>query len=167
MEASVSKIKWLPENISTRNGILGLEEQLKYDVNVHVGDNELCPLKHSFSDGIYVREIFIPKGTILTGKIHKHDHPNFLMSGKVEIITEFGGHEVFEGPKSMISQAGTKRAVHALEDCVWITVHHNPTNATDLKDIEKHVIADTYKDYDKFKNKQLGIIKRLIKWISR
>ena len=30
---------------------------------------KLCPLKHTFSDGIYVREIFIPAGMFIVGKL--------------------------------------------------------------------------------------------------
>lgn len=147
-----------------RNDILAFEEQLKKDNGILVGDNNLCPLKHSFSDGIYVREIFIPKGTMLTGKIHKHAHPNFLMSGKVQVITEDGGYETLTGPISMISKAGTKRAINVLEDCVWITVHHNPTNTKDLKQLEKIVIADSYEEYEKFIRPSL--FNRMLKFLK-
>lgn len=44
----------------------------------------------------------------------------------------------------MISAPGTKRAVIALEDTTWITVH--VTNETDLEKIEDYVIAKTYDD---------------------
>ena len=138
--------------------------------NVFVGDTVNCPLKHSFSDNIYVREISIPKGTVLVGKIHKHEHPNFLMSGKVRVVTE-DASEVLEGPLSMISSPGTKRALIALTDLVWITIHHNPTNTRDLKEIEKIVIADSYDDYNRFienKNKiSFKLKNKLIKILSK
>ena len=35
------------------------------------------PLNHSFSEGIYTREIFIKKGMFVIGKIHKHEHTFF------------------------------------------------------------------------------------------
>jgi hypothetical protein len=149
-----------------RNDILGFEAQLKQDENVLLGDNILCPLKHSFSDGIYVREIFLPAGTMLTGKIHKHAHPNFLMSGKVEVITEGGGYETLQGPVAMMSKAGTKRAVNVLEDAVWITVHHNPTNTQDLKELEKIVIADSYEEYERFTQKEIGLFKKVLKFLK-
>tara|TARA_R110002020_G_scaffold102836_1_gene241125 strand:- start:218 stop:757 length:540 start_codon:yes stop_codon:yes gene_type:complete len=138
--------------------------------NVFIGDTINCPLKHSFSDNIYVREISIPKGTVLVGKIHKHEHPNFLMSGKVRVVTEETS-EVLEGPLSMISSPGTKRALIALTDLVWITIHHNPTNTRDLKEIEKIVIADSYEDYDKFveskKKVSFKLKNKLIKLLSK
>ena len=156
----------LKKRQSVREHILGFEEQLKKDENVQIGDNLICPLKHSFSDGIYVREIFIPAGTMLTGKIHKHAHPNFLMSGKVEVITESGGYETLQGPISMMSKAGTKRAINVLEDCVWITVHHNPSNTQDLKELEKIVIADSYEEYEAFVQSKISVFKRVLKFLK-
>jgi hypothetical protein len=129
-----------------RSQILELESELSKVEGAVFGDSELCPLKHSFADGIYVREIFIPKGTVLVGKIHRHSHPNFLMKGEVVVVTEDGGREHLQAPKSIISKAGTKRAVYALQDTVWITAH--ATEETDLKKIEDYVIAPTYAEIE-------------------
>lgn len=156
---------------SIRKNIIDFEQQLKEQGGAFVGDNDLCPLTHSFSDGIYVREIFIPAGVFLTGKIHKHAHPNFLMSGEVDVITEGGGAERLKGPLSIMSPAGTKRALKTATDCVWITVHSNPTNTQDLKELEKIVIADSYESYEKFKrisgNKFLSFCKNMINLIKK
>lgn len=132
------------EKSQTREKITLLEHVISKTEGAIFGDSEELPLKHSFADGIYVREIFIPKGYVLTGKIHRHSHPNFLMSGEVIVVTEGGGREHLKAPLSMISKAGTKRAVMALQDTVWITVH--VTEETDLKKIEEYVIAPTYAD---------------------
>jgi len=148
------------ESPISRKLIMDLEELIKKSDNVTLGDSDLCPLKHSFSDGIYVREISIPKGTVLTGKIHKHEHPNFLLEGEVFVITE-EGKEVLTAPCSMISKAGTKRALYAITDLVWTTVHHNPTNTQDLEELEKIVIADSYKDYEKFISKKGNLISKM------
>lgn len=127
-----------------RKRIFDLENVMAKIPGATFGDSPEMPLKHSFAEGVYVREIFIPKGHVLTGKIHKHSHPNFLMSGEVIVVTEERGREHLKAPLSMISAPGTKRAVIALEDTVWITVH--VTNETDLEKIEDYVIAKTYDD---------------------
>lgn len=101
-----------------------------------------CPLRHIFTTGVYAREIFIPKGTFIVGKIHKHDHLNFLSVGEVTVFTK-DGTERIKAPRTMVSTAGTKRAVYAHEDTVWTTVH--VTDETDLAKIEEQIIA---KDYD-------------------
>ncbi len=137
-----------------RKSILDFESVAKNQKGAILGDSEYCPLKHTFSDGIYVREIYIPADTYIAGKIHKHSHPNFLLSGTVKVVTEEHGGEILVGPMSMISAPGTKRALHTLTDCVWVTVHVNPTNTRNLEELEKIVIADTYEEYDRFKRLQ-------------
>ncbi len=107
-----------------------------------------CPLQHSFIDGVYVRTIHIPAGTVIVGKIHKHSHANILSQGEVSVFTEGGGLERLKGPLTMVSEAGTKRAVYAHTDTVWTTIHK--TDETDLDKIERYVIADTYQEYEQF-----------------
>lgn len=133
-----------------RKAVTNFEGVLKDVAGAFIGDSSHCPLKHTFADGIYVREIFIPKGTVVVGKIHKHAHPNFLLKGEVEVVTEYGGSEHLIAPLSMISKPGTKRIVRALQDTVWVTVHHNPTDTQNLDIIEKFVIADSYDEYEEF-----------------
>lgn len=150
-----------------REEIQNFESEIKKMDGAVIGDNDLCPLKHSFSDGIYVREIFIPAGMFLTGKIHKHAHPNFLMSGVVEVVTESGGKETLIGPCAMISAAGTKRALYAVTDLTWITVHANPTNTQDLNKLEEIVIAKDYLEFEKFQRKQIPLYKRILNLIRK
>lgn len=132
-----------------RSKIMDFEDLIKSFDGSFVGDNERCPLNHSFSNGIYVREITIPAGMFIVGKIHKHEHPNFLLKGTVMVVTEDGIEEM-TAPRSMISKAGTKRALYAVTELVWTTIHHNPTNTQDLQELEKIVIADSYETYKKF-----------------
>jgi quercetin dioxygenase-like cupin family protein len=107
-----------------------------------------CPLQHVFAPGAYARTIFIPKGTVIVGKIHKHAHLNILSQGDVTVQTEGGGLERLQGPLTIVSPPGTKRAVYAHTDTTWTTIHL--TDETDLDKIEEHVIAKTYEDYEQF-----------------
>lgn len=107
-----------------------------------------CPLQHLFAPGVYIRTIFIPKGTVIVGKIHKHSHGNILSQGSVSVMTEGGGVEELTGPISMVSPAGCKRAVYAHTDAVWTTIH--PTAETDLDKIEDEVIAKDFQEYERF-----------------
>lgn len=106
------------------------------------------PLQHVFAPGAYARTIFIPAGSVIVGKIHKHQHLNILSMGHVTVYTEGGGEEDLHGPLTMVSPPGTKRAVYAHTDTVWTTIHL--TNETDLEKIEEHVIAKTYEEYEQF-----------------
>jgi hypothetical protein len=142
-----------------REGIMDLESVIAADG--YTGDSERCPLKHYFTEGIYCRRIFIPEGEIIVGKIHKHAHPNILMSGTVEVITEQEGKETLTGPLFMISEPGTKRALKALTDLDWITVHHNPSDTEDLEKLENIVIAEDYEAYENHLNGAWSRVKRV------
>lgn len=108
-----------------------------------------CPLQHVFAPGAYARTMFIPAGTVIVGKIHKHAHLNILSQGTVLVITETEGDRQLTGPLTMVSPPGTKRAVHALTDVVWTTIHL--TNETDLAKIEEEVIAKNFEEYEQFR----------------
>jgi hypothetical protein len=91
----------------------------------------------------------IPAGTVIVGKIHKHAHLNILSQGTVCVMTETEGDRQLTGPLTMVSPPGTKRAVYAITDAVWTTIHL--TNSTDLEEIEAEVIAPTFEDYEQFR----------------
>ena len=131
-----------------RAHIMRVQEAAAQLPGAEFGDSERCPLVHSFAPGIYVRQISIPAGTLIVGKIHKHEHPNFLLKGKVSVFTESGGVEELEAPLQMISPAGTKRIVYSHTDVVWTTIH--ATNETDLEKIEEETIAESFEEYEKF-----------------
>lgn len=151
-----------------RSNAMALEKQILKMDGAEAGNNSFCPLEHQFSDGIYVRKIFIPKGTVMTGRIHKHEHPNFLMMGKVKVITERDGGEILTGPLDMISPAGTKRVLLTLTDVVWITVHPNPENITNTDELEKMIAVDTYEELDRYlENKTKSPFTKLIKFFKR
>jgi hypothetical protein len=105
----------------------------------------VCPLTHIFLDGMYMREIFMPKGTMIISKIHKKTHPYFVLIGKVSVLTE---KEVvtIQAPFSGVTKAGTKRILYIHEDTTWITIH--ATNETDLDIIENEIIAKSFEEIE-------------------
>tara|TARA_R110002020_G_C16310291_1_gene773797 strand:+ start:2580 stop:3227 length:648 start_codon:yes stop_codon:yes gene_type:complete len=107
--------------------------------------HEMNPVKHTFAGGCYVREIFNPAGLILVTKIHKKEHPFFLMKGKMSILTE-DGVKTIEAPYNGVTPPGTKRAIFTHEDCVFITVH--ATDKVTPEDVEEDVIAKDFNDKD-------------------
>jgi hypothetical protein len=77
---------------------------------------------------VCVREGFIPAGTIVTGRMHRHAHLCILASGTIEVSTD-NGMQRLTGPLVIHSEAGTKRIAHAITDVVWYAIH--ATNETD------------------------------------
>ena len=103
-----------------------------------------APIDPNYGCCTYARQIFLPKGSAVIGKIHRHAHLNFLMKGKVSVNTEFGV-KYLEAPCTFVSEPGLKRAVYAEEDSVWTTVHLTKHCGEEfLKEIEDEVIAPNY-----------------------
>ena len=114
---------------------------------VAFGDSDICPVTNTFADGMHVRQIEIPKGIFAIGKIHLKEHVSFLLKGKMVIVDEENGRQTIEAPATIISQPGVKRAVYAIEDCVFTNVFHNPSNDKNIKVLEKNNVVDTYDEY--------------------
>lgn len=135
----------LTTNPEMREKILHLEACLKEYVTQTPEAAPTLPLRHTFAPGAYARQILIPAGSLVVGKIHKHAHLNLLMLGQAVVATE-DGIQTYIAPYVFTSQPGTKRVVVAVHDVVWVTVHL--TDSTDLARIEEEIIAPTYADYD-------------------
>jgi quercetin dioxygenase-like cupin family protein len=119
--------------------ILRLQDSM-LDLVKQTGESvdELCPVTHHFAPGLYAREMLIPAGVTLVGKMHRFDHLCVVLRGRILVATETGTKEIV-GPAMFTSPAGVKRAGVAIEDTVWITYH--PTEKTDLAQIEADVIV--------------------------
>ena len=135
-----------------------VQENLENHPNGLTGEalEKLNPLKHSFADGCYIREIFNPKGELAVTKIHKVSHPFFLMKGDMTILMEDGIKRI-KAPHYGITPAGTKRIIYCHEDCVFVTVH--VTELTDIAKIEEEVIA---KDFDEFDKEEIEKFKKQV-----
>ena len=105
------------------------------------------PVRHEFSPGTYAREMTIPEGTVIIGRIHKHAHLNIISAGECTVLTEFGVQHL-TAPCMFTSEPGTKRVVVAHSTVVWTTVH--ATNLTDVDEIIREFTTDTYTDIEVF-----------------
>jgi hypothetical protein len=123
---------------SMRQKVFALEEKMLQMEQVEL------PVTHHFSPGVYARELFIPKGTVLTGKIHKYAQLNIMSKGDISVLTEDGIKRV-QAPFTIVSPAGTKRIAYAHEDTIWTTIHG--TDETDLEKLEAHFIAKDDSEY--------------------
>jgi hypothetical protein len=128
------------ENLTVREKIVRLELAMKSSEGF-LGEDPF-PLRHWFADGMYGREIWLPKDSLIIGKIHRHNHLNFVL-GDVSVLSEDGSCRL-QGYNTLISSPHTKRVVYAHIDTLWTTIHTNPTNTRDLDEIEDFVIAKSY-----------------------
>jgi len=101
------------------------------------------PVKHTFAGGCYIREIYNPAHELIVTKIHKKEHPFFLMKGEMSILTE-EGIQTIKAPYQGVTKPGTKRAIYTHEECVFTTVH--ATDSITIEDVEEEVICTKYED---------------------
>lgn len=154
MELTETQAEILAEDkrVSIRSKIFALEAAMLREPSVYASGGErdiddLCPVKHHFSQGVYAREMFIPKGTVLTGKIHKYEQLNIMSQGELSVLTEDGIKRV-KAPFTIVSPPGTKRVAYAHEDTIWTTIHG--TDETDLEKLEAHFVAQSEQEYISF-----------------
>jgi quercetin dioxygenase-like cupin family protein len=132
-----------------RDRVFALEQAIQSDLE----PVEMPTLDH-FSHGVYARELTIPAGTVLTGKIHKFENLNVLLEGELLVLTDQGVQHVRAG-QVIVSPPGTKRAAYALTNTRWLTVHG--THKTDVDEIESEFIAQDEAEFLSFCAGQLQI----------
>lgn len=127
------------------------EAMLNFDSDlIAKGNSDMFPLKHSFSEGVYIREMFMPQGGLVIGKLYKISHTWFLLSGELEVATD-EGNEYYIGPCYVNAPEGTKRVLHAVSDVIFVNVYPNPENITDTDKLEEILTCSSYKEYEEYK----------------
>ena len=95
--------------------------------------------------GVYVRELKLKAGTILTGKIDNFESIGILSQGRMRILTSSGAF-IVEAPYITVDQPGIKRLGVCETDCTFVTVHR--TDAEEISDIEDELVSDTFEEFE-------------------
>jgi hypothetical protein len=120
------------------NSVNGLIDKLELAMLNHEPID--CPVKHTFVPGMYIREIFMPKGkegkdNWVTSMVHNTEHPYFVLKGEVEVYSENDGVQHLKTGDSGITTPNTRRVLLIIEDTVWVTCH--PTNIVPKDDSDE------------------------------
>ncbi len=114
-------------------------------VKHHTSEMEkIMPLNHHLKDGLYTREIFMPKGTLVVSFIHKQSHPSFFLKGEMSVLLDSGEVKRIKSPMKVMTEIGTQRVAYIHEDTTWVCVYR--TDAKTIKDAEDEVYTENYKD---------------------
>jgi len=142
--------------LNTRKKILKFQEALVNnadEVNIVTHqDSDHFPLKHTFADGIYVRQMSMKPGSVVVGAIHKHLHVWFLLTGHISVVTE-ETKEDYIAPCYVVATPGTKRVIYANEESIFVNIHKNPSNTKNIQQLEKDIVAKDFKEYEEYINK--------------
>jgi hypothetical protein len=104
-----------------------------------------CPLVHRFTDGMYIRQIFMPKGSLVTSKIHNTEHPFTVSLGAAAVSIDGEAWDHIVAPYTGITQPGTRRVLYILEDCIWTTYHPIPDMKSEYNNLEDEAIEEIVK----------------------
>lgn len=135
--------------ITNRDAVHAFEAEMKKNVPTAEEISILARMKvtHHWSYGIYGRELFLPKGVMIAGEIHKYPNMNIICQGDISIYID-GQIQRVQAPFIFVAPAGSKRIAHAHEDTVWFMPHR--TDEVDLYKIENFFVAHTEEEYVKF-----------------
>jgi len=132
-------MEWRETALAVRARIDGLQNTIAAMPQAEV------ETRHYRVNGLYAREVFMPAGLLVIGKIHAKDHINILSQGDVTILTEAGARRI-TAPATFEARAGRKTVGYTHTDCTWTTFHANPDNIADNDEMEAVCIAKDYPD---------------------
>jgi len=141
-----------------RNWIFEIEDRMmchEKSLDRHTEDSPI-KLKHTFTPGLYTREIFMPAGALIISRIHLFEHPFVISKGKVSI---YDGNEIVtvDGHFQGVTQEGTKRILYIHEDTTWTTFHITEKKTFEEIDINGVVTCDTFEEFERFTHKEITI----------
>lgn len=130
-----------PVEISLLDKMLYFEEAI-----LTLPQIEIEPV-HRFADGMYAREVTVPKDTLLTGEVHNGTYFTIVSKGDITVIaTGSQKQQRIKAPYTFIAQPGVKRVAYAHEETVWTTIH--ATEIKDIKQVEEAIFDRSYKISD-------------------
>lgn len=107
-----------------------------------------CLTTHKFTDGMYIREIFMPAGSLITSKIHKTEHPYIVSYGKVAVSIDAQEWDEITAPYTGITKPGTRRVLFIIEDCIWTTFHRIDGMKSEYNELSDEQKEDIVKDIE-------------------
>jgi quercetin dioxygenase-like cupin family protein len=106
--------------------------------NANLGHFDVDPgVIHHFSDGLYAKQMHLPKGYMAGMHAHNYSHLSILGKGKVIVRTD-NDEKTYTAPVCINMQAEILHSIEALEDAVWFCIH--ATEETDVNKVDEVLI---------------------------
>lgn len=152
-EAFASTVPMDPADVRDRLETL-LAEMLENGLKAEL------PLAHFHADGLYARELVLPKGTFAIGEIQKFPHVSVISKGEISMLNENGGVTRVKAPCTIVSKPGVRKCGFAHEDTVWTTIHNmsacgieDPASAP-VEMLERFLTVSTQEEHKRFLESQ-------------
>lgn len=111
-------------------------------------------VNNHFGPGVYVREMVVPAGTIIVGHEHKHSHLNIMLKGRMKLLNQDGTYSDLVAPFMFVAGPGRK-AAYCVEEVVWLNIHPNIENETDVEKLEDYWIVKSEAWKETYENRLL------------
>ena len=92
---------------------------------------------HHFSEGVYAKQMHLPKGHVAVSHKHAYSHLSILAGGAAVVETD-DGSKIYRAPACIEIKAGMHHQITALEDVTWFCVH--ATDETDPDKVDRVLI---------------------------
>ncbi|MCY1218584.1 hypothetical protein D9M72_305330 [compost metagenome] len=112
-------------------------------LDLPASDQREFEVQHTLIDGVYTRTLFIPKGSLLMGKVHLKECVNIVAKGDISVLTETGMGR-FQAGHVAVSKPGIQKVGYAHQDTVFINVFR--TDETNIEKIEAEVATTEYQE---------------------
>ena len=103
--------------------------------------------KHTFTDGLYTRMIYMPAGHLIISEIHDTQHQWVVLSGKASVWTYENNWRTVQAPDHGITEPGTRRLLLIHEDCAWLTMHPILPEETTPEQIMDRILSKRINPY--------------------
>ena len=128
--------------------ITKLKQSMESAINSKEMQQVEFPLEHLFTSTQYARRIFVPAGATVVTAVHKSQHITIALKGHCVVVDELGDRRDVMAPSMFVTEPGTQRAVYAVTDTEWVTVHTYTDEDKSLETVGKTLVCDTMQQYD-------------------
>jgi quercetin dioxygenase-like cupin family protein len=95
-------------------------------------------ITHHFSEGLYAKQMFLPKDSLVCQHQHTYDHLSILAQGKVKVLFDEDKVEEYTAPACINIVKNLNHVIVALEDSTWFCIHQ--TEETDVNKVDQVLI---------------------------
>lgn len=127
-----------------KNHIMKMDKAISInnEARVEILENEMlkheqinAPVTHRFGPGTYIREVFMPAGTLAIGHKQNFEHTNIMLKGRVTMLNDDGTTIEYRAPMIFTGKPGRKIGfIH--EDMIWLNVYPNLEGSQDIEQLE-------------------------------
>lgn len=128
--------------------IVKLKQSMESAINSGELEQVEFPLEHLFTPTQYARRIFVQAGATVITAVHKSEHVTVALKGHCVVVDEHGDRHDVIAPSVFITKPGTQRAVYAVTDTEWLTVHTYTDEDKSLETVEKKLVCDNMEQYE-------------------